>query len=886
MISRVVCLAVSFLLFFQSLAHADFIWIEGEDADSRTMRGHGWYDSVKKNDLSGGDWLSHFHAGDSPIARFQFDAPQDGDYEFWLRANTIGAAISVRVNGGAWQSVRMDKVEQQINIASDGKPDLRFVAWIKSDKLALKQGTNKLEIRFDSDNHRHGGLDCFVLSIEPFFPQGSRKPGEKTGLADAGTWAFEPDRDKFSAESLLDLSDLNEKPAGKNGYVARSSDGADLVDGAGKPIRFWAVNTNVQRRDGMAAVSEHAKWLAKRGVNMVRHHGHLPPGRGSQLTDVNQKDIDAAWRLVAAMKQEGIYVTISPYWASHTKPEPSWGLKDAGNDSLTGLLFFDRQLQEAYKSWLRALLLPENPHTGIPLAKDPTLAIFQIQNEDSLLFWTEQAIKGEQRRELGKRFGEWLSEEYGSIDGASRAWGGQTRLQGDDFAGGIVMPHQIWNLTQTQRGPMSNRLNDQLAFYTLVMKDFNAEIAKFLREEIGYKGLLNAGNWRTADQAKMLDAERFAYAANDVIGVNRYFNGGFHTNPSDKRLAGYLISQGDEFSGTSAIKQPWAFPLALRQVSGHPMIISESAWVPPLRYQSEGPFLVAAYGALTGFDIFYWFATNKIGFGPPMGKWQLSTPAQIGMFPAAALMFRKGYVRKGEPVLSEHRSAKDLWSRQPPLLPEEAGFDPNRDSRPPATEAEAARQGSVTPLAYLAGPVQVSFDQGQTKLADLTRLIDSDQQTVRSVTGELSWNYGDGFCTLNSPKAQGIAGDLAAAGTVKLGSLAVAGNNEYASLLAVSMDGAALRQSKQVLVQIGTTARPHGWKTQSLGDGKKRITELGSSPWNIENADIQILLANTRLATATALDANGIPTRELEVSTDDRGLRMKLPPDTMYVMLR
>ena len=375
-----------FLATHSSSSAADFIWIEGEDSQSSTMRGHGWYDSVKKNELSGAAWLSNFHNGESPVARYQVDVSDAGDHHFWLRANTVGAKISVRVNSGSWRAVSMDKTQQQVNIASDGKPDLRFVAWINAGKLPLKQGNNTVEIRFDSDNHRHGGLDCLVFSLDPFFPQGNRKPGEKTGLADPGTWAFEPDRDQFSADSMLDLSYLNEKPAGKHGRIARSRfaeavDSDDFVDGAGKPIRFWAVNTNVQRRDDMAAIEEHARWLAKRGVNMVRHHGHLPPGRGSNLHDVNQADIDAAWRLVAAMKKHGIYVTLSPYWASHTKPQPSWGLKDAGNDSLTGLLFFDPQLQDAYKSWLRALLEPKNPHTGIRWRKIPLWRSFKFRTK-------------------------------------------------------------------------------------------------------------------------------------------------------------------------------------------------------------------------------------------------------------------------------------------------------------------------------------------------------------------------------------------------------------------------------------------------------------------------------------------------------------------------
>ncbi|WP_372721506.1 hypothetical protein [Novipirellula sp.] len=867
--------------------HSQMIWIEGEDAVESTMQGHNWYDSVKTAELSGNDWLSHFADGDMPVARFEFDVSVAGPHELWLRANPIASAISVRVNGDAWTKVALQKHEQSVNIASDGKPDLRFVAWIKADSVSLLDGKNTLEVRFESKNNRHGGLDCVVLSRAPFLPQGKLKPGEKTGLADPGTWAFEPARDAFSPDSLLDLSGMNEKPAGAKGRVARSSDGESFVDGGGEPLRFWAVNTSVQHRDDIEAVREHARWLAKRGVNMVRHHGHLAPQRGAKLDDANTEDIEAAWRLVAAMKENGIYVTLSPYWAISVKPDPAWGLKDAEGDNLTGLLFFDAKLQAAYKQWLKQLLTPPNPHTGIPLAQDPALAIFQIQNEDSLLFWTENAIQGEQRVELGRQFAVWLNAKHGSLDNAVRVWGGNARCNGDDFANGVVMPHQIWQLTQNHNGAMAKRLADQMAFYTERMRDFNLSIAKFLKQEIGYEGLINAGNWRTADQAKLLDAERYAYTANDVIGVNRYYTGGNHTNPTDNHRAGYLISRGDLFDGTSALLQPWAFPLALRQVSGHPMIVSESAWVPPLRYQTEGPFLVAAYGAMTGVDIFYWFATDQIGFGPPMEKWQLSTPAQIGMFPAAAMMFRQGYIRQGKPALLESRNLSDVFNRKPPLLPEEAGFDPNRDSRTQAVKAEAARQGTITPLAYLAGPVEVAFDSGETRLADITSLIDTENQTVRSITGELNWNYGDGFCTLNSLKAQGAAGNLAAAGTISLDTLTLRCDNDYAAVLAVSMDGANLSESKQVLLQVGTVARPHGWKTEPAQDGKsQRIVDLGSSPWNIENASAEVVLSNSVLRQATSLDANGIAIVDLPVLKNVDGLSLKLPPNALYILLR
>ena len=418
------------------------------------------------------------------------------------------------------------------------------------------------------------------------------------------------------------------------------------------------------------------------------------------------------------------------------------------------------------------------------------------------------------------------------------------------------------------------------------MYDFNVEISRFLKEEIGFTGLINAGNWKTADQTKLLDAERYAYSATDVIGVNRYYGAREHVNPTENRKAGYLITKGDLIGGQSVLKQPNEFPLALRQVQGHPMIISESAWVPPLRYQSEGPPLVAAYSALTGIDIFYWFKTNDIGFGPPMGKWQLSTPTQIGMFPAAALMFREGYVQKGQPVIIENRNLADVWSRLSPLLPEAAGFDPNRDTRAQAAANNAVQPAGVTPLTYLAGSVQVAFQAGPNKIADLSSLIDKQGNTARSITGELIWDQQQGISVVDTPKAQGITGDLRAARTISMRTLNVDSQNKYGSLLVVSMDGEDLTRSKKILVQVGTTARPHGWKTSSTAGSKRRITALGSSPWNIENTNMKITLDNPSLTQATQLDANGLGISNVPITKTAHGIQLNAPQDSMYLILQ
>ncbi len=114
-------------------------------------------------------------------------------------------------------------------------------------------------------------------------------------------WAFEPPRDEFSPESLLDLRYLNEKVAGESGYVTLSKDGNDFVLGNGKPARFWALNTTYDKTN----LDRHARFLAKRGVNMVRFHGNITPKENLMSIDLQERD--KLWRTVASMKKAGIY---------------------------------------------------------------------------------------------------------------------------------------------------------------------------------------------------------------------------------------------------------------------------------------------------------------------------------------------------------------------------------------------------------------------------------------------------------------------------------------------------------------------------------------------------------------------------------------------------
>ena len=293
-----------------------------------------------------------------------------------------------------------------------------------------------------------------------FTPNFRYKPGERpiavVELNGEDSWSFSPKRDLFSPTALLDLSNLNESFAGEHGFISLSPDGNSFVRGDGQPIRFWGGTTYVQNeardRKDQAILLHHAHFLAKRGVNVVRLHCAIEPRQeGSSVTDIDEKELDAIYRTVAAMKKFGIYTVISPFWATATPGlRKSWGVMDAGNGNCTGLLFFDRELQRGYKAWLRRIYAAVNPYTGVSIAKDPAVALIQIQNEDSLLFWTMQSIGGQAYKELCHLYGAWALKKYGSTEKLREAWRNCAHTN-DDLDTGVAGIFIVWELTQDAR---------------------------------------------------------------------------------------------------------------------------------------------------------------------------------------------------------------------------------------------------------------------------------------------------------------------------------------------------------------------------------------------------------------------------------------------------
>lgn len=858
-------------------AHAadDLVWVEGESAATKTVARHGWYsDAVKKDQLSGQDWVSNFGNADG-LASYDLTIAKDGEYTLWVRANVIGAALSYQFDGGAWTAIDTTKGVDVVNIASDGKPDMRIIGWLNGGKLALKAGKAKLAFKFHSGNNHHGGIDCFALTTKPFTPNGTVKPGQKLGLADPGWWAFEPDGDTFAKDALLDLRFLNEKSAGESGFVKAVGD--DFQLGNGKPVRFWAVNTGHGLCEADEATQEMtaARW-AKLGINLARIHGGLFDRKGGDPTKMEDHAIQGLLNTIQVLKRHGIYTHVSHFFPLWMQLKESDGIAGSAiGQHPFALPYFEPRMQEIYKAWVKQILTTKSAKTGKALIDEPAVATFEIINEDSLFFWTfnEKALGPGPLATLEGQYAAWLAKKHGGLEQAFAAWGGE-RHGRDNLAAKRAAIYDAFHMTRDgMKGNEAKRkrMTDQVAFLATTQRAFYADLAAYAKS-LGLKAPVSASNWTTADNLLLGGVERWTYAATDVIDKHGYF-GGKHEGDN---AAGYSVREGHVYEDKSGLLDPDAVPISYLQLVGKPHIHTEIAWNKPNRFIAEGNLLVASYAALQGVDGYFWFAAgdgNWLNNGN--GKWTWMMPGEIGQSPAAALQFRRGDLTPGPVVVRQVSSDEDVLALKGTGIVEGKNVDFRIAEAPKA--ADASQLAAFDPLTYFAGRVERSFAKDAKPVSqDLSKHIDHGARTVRSVTGQLAWNYGAGLLTVDSPKSQAASGFLAKAGALKLADLTIESAMEYGTVHVISLDDQPLAKAKRILVQAFSEEKMYGFKAE-----KGVIKDVGRTPINVRDIQATVTFASGGGLKAQALDLNGYAREAITVT----GGKLTLPRDTLYVVV-
>jgi hypothetical protein len=833
--------------------------------------------------LSAGNWIGVAgQRAETLFLEYDVAAPASGRYWFYVRKFWRHGPFRWRFDDQPWREVGRD-----VALLDSETLRTHVVAnWVFAGEVELAAGSRRLRVELQEKSGA-AAFDAFVLSRQPLIPRGGLKPGEKYDRAPEGWFAFEPEADPFGP-SPMDLRGLNEKVAGENGFIQARGD--QLVHGTtGKPVRFWAVNVggSVARLDN-ASLDHMARFLAKRGVNMVRYHGTVYQDHGANVGQIDPAQIERVQYLVAAMKREGIYTTLSIYFPLWLRLDQAQGWPGYKDQRPFGLLFFHPHFQRIYRGWWRELLTRPNPHTGIPLGKDPAVAVLEMVNEDSCLFWTFKPYDNPpapQMEILEKSFGAWLAKEYGSLQAAFDTWSGRP-VRGDDAAAGRAGFMALYEIFTTR----TRRAQDTAWFLARHQAAFFEQTQQYLKRELGFQGLIHASNWKAADARYLGPLEKYSNTFADLMDRHGYFggrhegDGASHSVRVGHRFADRTLSR---FEPRDAAERGHSFDSPLTEVTydGKPSLITEIDWARPNRFRAELPLLAAAYGSLQGTDGFYFFALSGPDWSSTLhSKWHIETASALGQYPAAALMFRQGLVRAAPAVVESDLNLDDLRALRGGPVIEPQNLDPLREALIPAeATAEVPQLGGIDPRAFYVGRVHTRFttEPGRLRVADLSRYIDDNAKTIRSATGELFWDYDKGLVTVNAPAAQGATGFFRRAGRIELSDLTFTSDLDYGAILAVSLDGKPIATSGKMLLQVMSEDSNHGWQTASAA-GLQEIKSLGIPPIVVRNLTgaIQFRRPDANALTVTALDFNGYPRQKIGPAAT-----ITLLPSTIYYLI-
>jgi hypothetical protein len=754
--------------------------------------------------------------------------------------------------------------------------------------------------------------------------------------ADAGSegWTFEIRQDSFGDDALLDLRGFNEDVAGQSGWMY-AKDGKLWIPGSDRPFRGWSAGL---RPFGFSYEMDELKYTArtyaKLGINQVRDltdgpTSVMPTSDADDVTEINYENLAKIHLLVAAMKQEGIYVTYCPWWHYPTfqdHPQVPGYVRGARP------YYWCDDLRAIQKEWYRKLLATVNPHTGLPLAKDPAMNILELQNEQNLMFGFGNPGDCDPARWtiLRRRFTDWARGKHGSLAKALGYWdlsdeelGEYVEGEGEDALLVIQGAGVMGSWALERQSPAVRRfIADHLEFIIHLERDYNEDMARFIKDELGYGGLILGGDWWAFDRTVLQDAAHYGTLppGGDCIAYHQY-SSFFHTNPENPGRARWAVRPGDYYLDGSVLANPGYMPTSYRRMRGVPMICTEMGLPEPNRFGLEGQLAAAAYGAMHDFDQITWLQVEFMGIGRhiPWGeyynKFNHNWPQLMGQFPGAALLFRMGYVTDAQPVIYEGRTVADLANRKPPLVANVMSGDPNY-RRPGSMDDPDAATGRVMPsgidpLAFLVGPVEWEVtDRSAAEVDDaaLASCIDRENKQVRSATGEIQLDWGRQLLTIDTPCARGIVGLVGRAGAVELSGVTIDSSNDLGAILAISMDGRPIAESGKILIQAASEAHLSGRKAEVVPDGTTiqvagrggeqeeltlpagtlHLLDIGDQPFVMDAVRATVTLKAAAVTRATALDMYGYPDAEQPVAVrqSGAGLVVELPRETYYTVLQ
>jgi len=579
--------------------------------------------------------------------------------------------------------------------------------------------------------------------------------------------------DKFQP-SPIDQSRALDAPAGKHGFMKTVEGRWQFDDGT--PVRLVATMQGTPRDKKESAYT--ARWLAKYGFNLVRI-GHLVTGPepGSAVDwskpdsgHLNPAVMEQLDYFIAELARHGIYSRPTMLW--YRKLKQGDGV-DAVQESAAfadqkakrqpnpkeeplldsaGITFFDEKVMAANIALERAILTHRNPYRDNKTwGEDPAVAQIEVTNEDGVFFYTIDGIAPHYAKELDRLWAAWLGKKYGAREKLAAAWGADLKAD-EQLAAATVKRMLIWELNKVkpERRP---RASDQLRFYCELNNGYFQKTKDALRRA-GVRQPICGSGWFGVGVG--FYPELYSNVPGlDYIDRHHYYGGG---------PGGWQILQGFTFNYEAALTEPkHLLKLGMERVLGMPYGISEWANVLPNQWRLEAPPIMTFYGqCLNGWEVPIHFALEGGGFTQFLKwMWPVNEPSTLCQYPALAQAIRRGDVREAELVFARNFSDEKLFSAAP-LKDVAVKLDISGPYEMSSEQGINARS-LASYYAAAVGKTGVRFSKAEQPdfSIDLGKYLDMQNKEIRSVTGELYWNYGKGYLTADTPRVQAAVGFLA-----------------------------------------------------------------------------------------------------------------------------
>jgi len=680
---------------------------------------------------------------------------------------------------------------------------------------------------------------------------------------------LQPANDTFEP-SVLDCSGWVEAPTGKHGFVTVKADRFVFEDGT--PARFYGAQMDMFDRKQLDYT---IRRMRRQGINITRMHGLDYTRRDAQTSfDYDPDKFERLDYLLSKLAEHGIYMILDLHYPLVYRFKPGDnlpGLPQGGPAPYTQ--FFNESAAAIMHRRMIDFFTHFNPYTKKRYADDPTIAMVEILNEDSL-FWGE--VPATFRTELEEKFAAWLRRKYRDDAGLSKAWTTGEKSPFQDVEG-LGPGERIGLLRSTQfteeyfRGHPEHTIRgqDQMRFYLELEQRYWADSRAALRKA-GVRVPISASNWQghgfttrvhMLGQAKLDYIDRHGYWDHPQGQGNLKWNiktSLFHNQPMVKAVKAdqdQLIYLG---VGNLVIEKAW------EQVLDLPMTVSEWNSCVPNQYSLDGPGLMTAYGLLQGWDGPLQFGYFSPDWKDRMGSGSFDlfgNPPHILQFPALAAMWHRRDVQEAEIV------AESVYDPE--------GVFALTDDRKPAPIAAA-----------LVGKVGYRFveENRPPVRKDISPYWDARNLVARSITGELTWNASQGVVCIDTARTQAVIGFLSQ-GRHAMKQVTLESPNEFGAVYVTAMDGdLPLESARRILVTAVGPAKNTGMEYEATSQKSRlsgpywRLKNMGEAPVLLQSVtgEIRIRSQHANQFKAWILDVVGKRIREIPLQAQADAIQLKL----------